>query len=154
MSSINSDDLHRIFEKFDRNGDGLVSLDELKCLLEKIGVHPSSLDELESLVGKKSLDIIDFMFFYETIMEKNMETGKEEDINNLDSDLVEAFRVYDLDGDGFISCDELQSVLARLELWDEHCGKDCKSMINFYDANSDGVLDFEEFKNMMQITNP
>ena len=69
------------------------------------------------------------------------------------SDLAKAFIVYDSNGDGFISCDELQSVLSRLGLWNEHCGQDCRSMINVYDKNSDGVLDFEEFKNMMLLTN-
>ncbi|CAK9160370.1 unnamed protein product [Ilex paraguariensis] len=153
MASINTSDLHRIFEKLDQNGDGLVSLDELKWLLEKIGLH-TSLDEVELSLGKTSLDAIDFLFFYDAVIKGNVGESKEgEESNNLETDLVEAFKIYDLDGDGFISCEELQSVLSRLGLWDEHCGRDCKSMINVYDANSDGVIDFEEFKNMMLLTN-
>ncbi|CAK9160374.1 unnamed protein product [Ilex paraguariensis] len=154
MSSINSNDLHRIFEKLDKNGDGLVSLDELQCLLERIGLH-SSLDELESSLGKTSLDPIDFSFFYDSVVKRNIGESKDaEEDSNTESELVEAFKVYDLDGDGFITSEELQSVLSRLGLWDEHGGQDCKSMIIVYDSNSDGVLDFEEFKNMMLLTNP
>ncbi|KAI8003119.1 putative calcium-binding protein CML44 [Camellia lanceoleosa] len=127
MSPLNTDDLHRIFEKLDRNGDGLVSLDELQWLLERIGVH-TGLDELRE--------------------------DREGDNDDLESDLAKAFKVYDLNGDGYISCEELQSVLSRLGLWNAHCGKDCRRMINVYDTNSDGLLDFEEFKNMMLVSNP
>ncbi|CAL5333174.1 unnamed protein product [Camellia sinensis] len=153
MSPLNTNDLQQIFDKLDQNGDGFVSLDEIKLLLERIGVQ-TSLDELESLlVGKTSLDLLDFIFFYDTFVKCDQnETGKE-DVNDLECDLSKAFKVYDLNGDGFISCEELQNVLSRLGLWNEHCGRDCKSMINMYDTNSDGVLDFEEFKNMMLSTN-
>ncbi|CAL5417483.1 unnamed protein product [Camellia sinensis] len=157
---LNTDDLHRIFEKLDRNGDGLVSLDELQWLLERIGVH-TGLDELWSLVGKTSLDCIDFFFFYDSIIKQNLKEDDEEpsedregDNDDLESDLAKAFKVYDLNGDGYISCEELQSVLSRLGLWNAHCGKDCRRMINVYDTNSDGLLDFEEFKNMMLVSNP
>nr|XP_027071834.1 probable calcium-binding protein CML25/26 [Coffea arabica] len=45
--------------------------------------------------------------------------------------------------------EELQKVLSRFGLWDEREGQDCKSMINMFDTNSDGLLDFEEFRTMM-----
>ncbi|XP_059630622.1 probable calcium-binding protein CML44 [Cornus florida] len=155
MSPLNSDDLHRIFKKLDRNGDGLVSLEELNWLLERIGIHVhTSLDELQALVGKTSLDITDFMVFYETIIKENIgESTSEKKDDSVEGDLAKAFGVFDLNGDGFISCDELQNVLSRLGLWDEHSGHDCRTMINVYDTNSDGLLDFEEFKSMMLVTN-
>ncbi|XAR62856.1 hypothetical protein NMG60_11017756 [Bertholletia excelsa] len=150
MSPLNTEDLHRIFEKIDQNGDGLVSLEELKSFLVKIGVE-TGLDELESLVGETGLDRLDFVFFYDTLLkQKNGENGGEED--DLESDLAKAFKVYDVDGDGFISSEELQSVLTPLGLWNEQGGKDCNFMIKMYDTNSDGVLDFVEFKNMMLLS--
>ncbi|KAL7263133.1 hypothetical protein ACSBR1_001335 [Camellia fascicularis] len=152
MSPLNTNDLQQIFDKLDQNGDGFVSLDEIKLLLERIGVQ-TSLDELESLVGKTSLDVLDFIFFYDTIVKRDQSEIGKEDVNDLECDLFKAFKVYDLNGDGFISCEELQNVLSRLGLWNEYCGKDCKNMINMYDMNSDGKLDFEEFKNMMLPTN-
>ena len=161
MSLIKTNDLQRIFEKLDKNGDGLVSLEELNWLLEKIGVQ-ISLDELESLVGKSSLDLNEFFSFYSSISLKQNNTSRstsnevvvveEEEEENEESDLVKAFEVFDLNGDGFISCDELQKVLSRLGLWDENGGKDCRVMIHVYDTNLDGQLDFEEFKNMMFLT--
>ncbi|XAR49598.1 hypothetical protein NMG60_11032851 [Bertholletia excelsa] len=143
MPPLNANDLHRIFERLDQNG-----------LLERFGIQSSS-KELESLVGNTSLDLLDFYFFYDIIIkQKNGDKERASEENkSLEGDLAEAFEVYDLNGDGFIPCEELQNVLSRLGMWNEQSGRDCNSMIKMYDAYSDGLLDFEEFKNMMLLTN-
>ncbi|PIN16478.1 Calmodulin and related proteins (EF-Hand superfamily) [Handroanthus impetiginosus] len=156
MSPIRVDDLHRIFKNLDKNNSGQVSVQELLHLLDKIGIH-TTLEELEKFVGRTSLDYIDFLFFYEAMVKARMaeeEEGHDQSCDNNENDLLKAFKVFDLNGDGHISCDELQSVLSRLGLWDKRSGKDCKDMIRVYDENSDGVLDFEEFKNMMSVPAP
>ncbi|ONI34575.1 hypothetical protein PRUPE_1G488600 [Prunus persica] len=159
MCPLSTNDLLRIFEMLDRNGDGQVSLEELSWLLERIGVQ-FSLNELESSVGKPSLDFNEFLFFYKSIsMQQNYKSDddRHEDGNiheevvpdEDESDLVKAFNVFDLNGDGFISCEELGSVLRRLGVLEENSSRDCKTMIHVYDTNLDGLLDFQEFKNMM-----
>ncbi|KAI4337870.1 hypothetical protein L6164_016238 [Bauhinia variegata] len=156
MSSLTPIDLQRIFEKLDINGDGSVSLEELNWLLEKMGFR-FGLEELESIVGKESLDLDEFVFFYNSILKENSrgesEGGEDDhDVEDVETDLLKAFRVFDLDGDGFITSQELESVLRKLGYWDDNNGKDCRSMICVYDTNLDGRLDFEEFKNMMLLT--
>lgn len=149
MPPLNKLHLHQIFNKLDKNGDGLVTIDELMWLLERIGIH-SDRDELERLIGDKALNGIDFLFFYESLTIKIQESC---DLERQDEILLRnAFRVFDLNDDGFISSDELQNALKRLGLWDdEDCGRDCKDMIAAYDADADGLLDFEEFKDMMLL---
>ncbi|XP_051139207.1 probable calcium-binding protein CML44 [Andrographis paniculata] len=150
MSPLSTLHLHAIFNQLDKNGDGLVSLEELMWLLEKIGVCATR-NELKLLIGKDTLDPLDFLFFYQTLVidGNNGKCEIEEKDGILEGDLRKAFRVFDLNDDGFISSEELQAALSKLGLWDESCGRDCKSMIGMYDVNSDGLLDFEEFKNMM-----
>ena len=76
-----------------------------------------------------------------------------DEVEEVERDLVKAFKVFDLDDDGFITSQELECVLKRLGMWDdERCGKDCASMICSYDTNFDGKLDFQEFKDMMLLT--
>ncbi|KAG5067505.1 hypothetical protein AAZX31_04G225400 [Glycine max] len=149
MCLLTATDLKRIFEKVDVNGDGLVSLEELNRLLQMTGNSQYSIEELESLVEKKSLGFSDFLFFYNSISEQNKGESKG---SELESDLAKTFEVFDLDGDGFITSQDLESVLKRLGFWDQTHAKDCRTMIRFYDTNFDGRLDFQEFKTMMLLT--
>lgn len=160
MAPISSNDLHRIFKKLDKNGDGLICLQELKWLLDRIGIQ-LTMEELESFLEKPSLDFDEFLFFYESISKQNKGECKggegcvEDDDHEEDMEIVYmAFKVFDMNGDGFISCDELENVLSRLELWDANRSDVdyYRSMIQAYDTNLDGKLDFEEFKNMMLLT--
>ncbi|XP_010269117.1 PREDICTED: probable calcium-binding protein CML44 [Nelumbo nucifera] len=134
-------DLERIFLRLDVNGDGRLSIDELVWLLDKVGGHIVPGD-LEEIVGEKSLDLEEFILFCKSISDP---------VEEADEDLMQAFKVFDLNNDGFISCEELQSVLVRLGLWSENDGG-CEQIVCRFDTNSDGQLDFEEFKQMMLLS--
>ncbi|KAH7282667.1 hypothetical protein KP509_35G042600 [Ceratopteris richardii] len=68
-----------------------------------------------------------------------------------DEQLAEAFAVYDLDGDGFITSEELRKVLVGMGFG--YCDNEqfCKLIIQSADANSDGKIDFAEFCHMMIV---
>lgn len=152
MSPLSLKDLRRVFDNLDKNGDGLLSLEELNWLLDMIG-HRYSPEELETSVGKSSLNFDEFLLFYKSISDRSC--SSENTAADADQEIVhllEAFQVFDLNGDGYITSEELQSVLSRLGMWDERSGRDCGRMIKAYDTNMDGHLDFEEFKNMMLLT--
>ncbi|KAF3591286.1 hypothetical protein DY000_02026976 [Brassica cretica] len=68
-----------------------------------------------------------------------------------EADLVEAFKVFDENGDGFISARELQAVLKKLGLPEGSEMERVEKMIVSVDRNQDGRVDFSEFKNMMRI---
>lgn len=162
MSPLNTADLHRIFASLDQNGDGVLSLDELTWLLERtrVSVNPK---ELVSLVGETGLNLDEFSHFCQTMLNegKNSARGnksnlveeseipEEVHVEQEETELYRAFKVFDLNGDGLISSQELQSVLWRLGMWDTNGGLDCDRIMRTYDVNSDGFVDFEEFKIMM-----
>uniref|UniRef100_A0A0D3FQK3 EF-hand domain-containing protein n=1 Tax=Oryza barthii TaxID=65489 RepID=A0A0D3FQK3_9ORYZ len=64
--------------------------------------------------------------------------------------LREAFRVFDRDGDGFVSAAELRSVLRRLGMEEGARHGDCVRMIAAHDGDGDGRISFQEFRAMME----
>ncbi|KAK8456915.1 hypothetical protein SEVIR_3G094600v4 [Setaria viridis] len=67
-----------------------------------------------------------------------------------EEDMREAFNVFDQNGDGYITVDELRSVLASLGLKQGRTAEDCRKMISKVDGDGDGRVDFTEFKQMMR----
>ncbi|XP_051145277.1 calmodulin-like protein 7 [Andrographis paniculata] len=143
---MDANDLARVFQMFDQNGDGRITVKELTDSLASIGI-PISDEELSQMISKIDangdgcVDVDEFGALYRTLI---MDERDEE------KDMREAFNVFDQNGDGFITVDELRSVLASLGL--SHGGEnddDCRLMIKRVDADGDGKVDFNEFKQMM-----
>lgn len=67
-----------------------------------------------------------------------------------EADLSEAFKVFDEDGDGYISARELQMVLGKLGFSEGSEIDRVEKMIVSVDSNRDGRVDFFEFKDMMR----
>ncbi|KAM0837451.1 hypothetical protein ACQ4PT_061635 [Festuca glaucescens] len=61
-----------------------------------------------------------------------------------------AFRVFDCNGDGFIDAGELDSVLGSLGFAGGVAAADCQRMIDAYDGDKDGRMDFKEFLAFME----
>ncbi|KAJ1287052.1 hypothetical protein BS78_03G401100 [Paspalum vaginatum] len=63
-------------------------------------------------------------------------------------DLMEAFRVFDADGDGRITAEELRAVMEAI--LGAGCSlDDCRRMIGGVDADGDGFVGFQDFARMM-----
>ncbi|EFJ04465.1 hypothetical protein SELMODRAFT_16324, partial [Selaginella moellendorffii] len=132
----------RVFQAIDENGDGLISKEEVGKLMAKLG-HGMSDSDLELLMltvdlnGDGCVDFEEFQALYIT--------SEDEEEN-----LRDAFRVFDQNGDGFITAEELHRVLSRLGfIQGARSIAACKNMIRGVDSNGDGLVDFLEFKNMM-----
>jgi calmodulin len=57
--------------------------------------------------------------------------------------LLEAFRVFDINGDGYISKEELKQVMSKTGI--NITLKEAEQIIKEVDTNSDNKIDFEEF---------
>jgi calcium-binding protein CML len=135
-------ELEQVFQRFDVNGDGKISSSELGSILGSMG-HPATQEELDKMIREVDADgdgHIDLQEFVEL-------NTKGVDSNEALENLKDAFSVYDIDGNGLISAEELHRVLKSLN---EDCSlAECRKMINGVDRNGDGMINFEEFKVMM-----
>eukprot|EP01018_Ginkgo_biloba_P029495 Gb_13868 [translate_table: standard] len=151
--SIESIRLRRIFDAFDDNKDGKISVHELDHALQKLGL-PIAHTDLESTVEpffnaqNGGLEFEDFVQIHTCLGFQLF--GEEVDSCGDEEDLMEAFRVFDEDRDGFISAGELQWVLGRLGFAEGEKIENCERMICGVDENRDGRVDFLEFKHMMR----
>ncbi|TVU29350.1 hypothetical protein EJB05_20913, partial [Eragrostis curvula] len=156
-------ELRRVFELFDRDGDGRITRDELAESLERLGMAAPG-DELAAVIaridadGDGCVDIDEFADLYDAIMHRggrdgggDADRGEKEEEDEEEADMREAFNVFDRNGDGFITVDELRAVLASLGM--KQGGReqdDCDHMIGQVDRDGDGRVDFAEFKEMMR----
>ena len=170
--SLNSVRLRRIFDLFDTNHDELITVDELSRALILLGLD-TNMDELDSMIktfiqpGNTGLTFEDFQALHKDIddlffrlddtydpsnnnIEDQDESGSCDGGKEEDMEMMEAFKVFDEDGDGYISADELQAVLVKLGFAEGNEIGRVQKMISSVDRNKDGRVDFMEFKEMMR----
>lgn len=156
-------DLEAIFSTFDKDGDGFITEKELEESLKRLGLL-STRNEIMSMMEKVDangdglIDLEEFRELYDSIGRGRGgddggrgERGKEdEEEEEMEMELREAFNVFDENGDGLITVEELGLVLASLGLKRGATVEDCRNMIRKVDLDGDGMVNFEEFKKMMK----
>ena len=130
------------FSLFDKDGDGSITTKELGTVMRSLGQNPTEA-ELQDMINEVDQDgsgTIDFPEFLTLMARKMQDSDSEEEIK-------EAFRVFDKDGNGFISAAELRHVMTNLgeKLTDEEVDE----MIREADVDGDGQINYEEFVKMM-----
>jgi len=143
------------FTFFDRNGDGHICKAELGAVLRSLGETPVTDADLETLMhdvdvnGDGCLDFYEFIQLNTRAMQLQ-ECGLEScsQPSSASDDWLSAFRVFDVDRNGFISAEELHRVLVGLG--DEGISvEECRGMIQCVDEDGDHMVDFREFQALM-----
>jgi calmodulin len=139
LSAEQIQEFRQAFDIMDRNGDGVLTVDDLASVMRAIGQSPThaELQDMIREVDADGNDQIDFTEFL-ALMSRQMRQSDIED------ELREAFRVFDKDSDGFITPQELRSLLISLGL--DSSADVIRRMINEADRNRDGKIDYSEFR--------
>ncbi|KAF8040129.1 hypothetical protein BT93_B2376 [Corymbia citriodora subsp. variegata] len=138
------EELEQVFKKFDANGDGKISASELGSILSSLG-HPETEEELAKMIREVDSDGDGFIDFDEFVELNTNGVDPAEAMENL----RDAFSVYDIDGDGSITAEELHKVMRSIG--EESTLAECRKMIGGVDSDGDGMISFEEFKVMMLV---
>ena len=130
------------FSLFDKDGDGTISTTELGIVMRSLGQNLSEI-ELQDMIKEVDADgngVVDFQEFL-TLMSQKIKDP------DADDELFEAFKVFDRDGDSFISRDELRLVLSNLG--EKLSDQEIDEMVHEADIDGDGQINYEEFLRMI-----
>jgi calcium-dependent protein kinase len=139
MTKEDRNELLDLFRQFDTNGDGVLSKQEVmegyKAYLGDVEAEK----EAERIMQEVDLDksgTIDYNEFILAALNRQKVLNKEK--------LEATFKMFDKDGNGKISADEIRSILGNTN---EKSALD--AIINEVDVNGDGEVSLIEFKEMM-----
>eukprot|EP00347_Sterkiella_histriomuscorum_P017216 403350235 len=137
-------ELEHIFLQFDVNGDGMLSYNELISgytqMLGCANRAERQVHEILFKLGQKQLTEIDYHDFLKANVNLEHEVT--------DIKLKAAFNLFDIDGNGCITLDEIQYLLGGQEDVEEQVWID---LVFAADQDNDGEITFEEFKKMMYV---
>ncbi|KAF7458403.1 calcium-dependent protein kinase CDPK5 [Cryptosporidium felis] len=136
--------LQKLFSTLDRNGDGVLTINEIRSALHKIQNISQLGDDIDNLLMELDTDgngRIDYTEFLAASIDHRL--------YEQESLCKAAFRVFDLDMDGRISPQELSRVLNVTFIQEAFEQSTIDSLLKEVDTNQDGFIDFNEFMRMM-----
>ena len=127
-----------IFQRVDKDNDGIITLEELEQVLKSTLKHLPD-HKILQMVNEADTDSsgnISYQELYRMLKRKNKKNK-----------LMKSFKLFDTNGDGLISLEELKEVLKQTGgiLSDEQLA----NMIKDVDQDGDGNLSYKEFLNIM-----
>jgi calmodulin len=133
-----------VFALLDRDGDGKVNKGELGRAMRAVGLMPTD-EEVAAIAGTIKGNAFDFAGFSQILKSswKPMVRGEE---------IKEAFRVFDKEGQGFVSCAEMRHVMTNLG--EKLTEEEVDQLIHEGDDDGDGQIKYSDFvKQMMEAAN-
>ncbi|PIN13428.1 Calmodulin and related proteins (EF-Hand superfamily) [Handroanthus impetiginosus] len=147
MAKIQSDQLKQlkdIFNRFDMNRDGSLTQLELAALLRSLGLKPTG-DQIHVLLANMDANGNGSIEFDE-LVDAILPDLNEQILINQDQ-LMEVFRSFDRDGNGYITAAELAGQMAKMG--HPLTYRELSEMMREADTNGDGVISFNEFANIL-----
>merc|ERR1712096_108317 len=138
--------LKTCFDLFDSKKVDFLSADDLDEILRAMGFRPSK-EELMDILAEIDEDgsgEIEFGEFCQLCAKFLVE---DPDIETMKRELKDAFRIYDKNGEGFITMDTLRGLIS--ELLSPLTPEELDGIIAELDEDGSGTMDFDEFCEMM-----
>ncbi|XP_072760505.1 troponin C type IIIb isoform X2 [Anoplolepis gracilipes] len=138
--------LKMAFEAFDPEKKGVISTSQVGTILGMLGQEVESA-ELQRIIleidmwGTGELKFEDFCDLASRFLEEDT------DAEAVQQELREAFRLYDKEGNGYITTDVFRDILHELD--DGLSPDELDMIIDEVDADGSGTVDFDEFMEVM-----
>ena len=129
--------IKKMFQELDKNGDGVLSIDEIAHALEGPTINISNIQEIFQKTDRNGNGTIEYSEFLTALLDSEKALSKEK--------LMTMFKMFDKNGDGLISLDEIKEALDAKNRGDNYFVE----MIKEADTSGDGYIDLEEFCNFI-----
>lgn len=135
----------KIFRMFDKNGNNSFGPQELGKVMRFYGMKTSQLElqDMISQIDTNGNGTVQFKQFLTVFRTKMKDSEAEEELR-------EAFKVFDKDGNGFISAEELRHSMTLLG--EKLTNEEVDEMIREVDTDRDGEINYEELIMVMTST--
>ena len=142
----NSKEYINAFERFDKDYDGFIPIDDLAEIMKKIGrpVNEGELQDVKGEINPNDDSIFDLKE-YMSIMDKR---SREKDC---DENLLTIFQIIDKDENDLFGPTELLNFMDALG--HKVSQEETEEMIKEFDEDGDGFCTFKEFVKMMKYEN-
>merc|ERR1719295_100020 len=138
--------LKTCFDLFDTKKVDFLSADDLGEIMRAMGFRPTE-EELKSLLaeidedGSGQIEFAEFCQLCATFL------VEDPDIETMKKELKDAFRIYDKEGQGFITTETLRELIG--ELLAPLTEEELEGILDELDEDGSGSMDFDEFCEMM-----
>lgn len=150
LGHSNANILRNVFSKLDLDCDGVLDLRELRAgFVAVYGEDSREVNEVEGLFNKLDLDGTGRLSYTEFCT-----AGMDKDMRMQEQVLWSAFKSFDVAQDtDVISADKIERLLSNADKNESMSKADCENVarqvIQAYDKNGDGNIDFHEFRRML-----
>lgn len=131
--------IRQAFDKVDKDGNGRITIGELRDYLKTIGKNGTD-EQIKSLLEEVDFHGDGYIYFesFAVTMAKYMIIDCIEE-----QEILNAFRVFDENGDGFVDAEELRAALENLG--EKLTEEEIDEIFREADINHDGKIDYQEF---------
>ena len=141
------DEIYDIFTLYDRNGDGVITESDLSTVIESMQKYKPTKDQvrraIRSMIPHHEGEEVDFAsFVWYKLHDRQL---REKSANS--KDIIEAFRHFDKDNDGFWSIGDLRYMFNQIDVMrtEDQLAETLKEV----DVDGDGKISFEDFRKTM-----
>ena len=159
-------EVEKAFNVFDKDQDGKITRTEIEELVANLGgdiknpnfqvlfirfhllnvkISCSFQNLLKDSDNHHGIDKTQFMKFWKKINEERSQDDFESN-----EEILEAFKKYDTNGDGFITKDEITAVISQMTFVSDKEGE-VEKCLKDMDANGDGIISYAEFLVKLKI---
>ncbi|XP_071495172.1 uncharacterized protein [Diadema antillarum] len=144
VTAAQREEYRKAFDKADKDSSGKIDAKEFRQLVEVLGkkYNPNLLPEFSDVDAdaNKKIDFEEFVVMMEKLRPAKLSESQKQDFIN-------AFKLFDKDGNGFITVAEIGEALKSVG--DNASEAELKEMVKEVDKDGDGKINYEEFVRLM-----